>query len=241
MISWLSGPDHEQRTRLMNVLKCGLEVGKDPFLFACSLAIRSHQLLGLRKKARIFVNDGAVLMGGLDVTKLLPEGCVFVQVRKSRRDNLNPDTSISEQFEPIVGPVMVTKHPVMHPGDVRMLLAVDIPELRNHKNVILFSQLGDRPEADKMGGSDLDGDEFAVTWDSRLFLGEWNKCSPDDFGHLASARGRVLHRASIEEDSRLLQIGNSNPMSYDNSAGLPPSMALIRYFLSWVSRRSFKD
>jgi hypothetical protein len=221
MISWLSGPDHEQRTRLMNMLKCGLEVGKDPFLFACSLAIRSHQLLGLRKKARIFVNEGAVLMGGLDVTKLLPEGCIFVQVRKSRRDSLNPDSTASDQFEPIVGPVMVTKHPVMHPGDVRMLLAVDVPELRNHKNVILFSQFGDRPEADKMGGSDLDGDEFAVTWDSRLFFGEWNKCSRDDSERFTSTHGRVLHSANIHEDSRLLQIGNTKPMSYVNSALAP--------------------
>ena len=51
-----------------------------------------------------------------------------------------------------------------------MLQAVDVPELRGHKNNILFSQKGERPEADKMSGSDLDGDQFAVTWDRRLFL-----------------------------------------------------------------------
>ena len=51
-----------------------------------------------------------------------------------------------------------------------MLEAVDIPELRGHKNIILFSQMGKRPEADKMSGSDLDGDQFAITWDPRLFL-----------------------------------------------------------------------
>ena len=45
---------------------------------------------------------------------------------------------------------------------MRMLLAVNIPELRDHKNVILFSQYGERPEADKMSGSDLDGDQFAM-------------------------------------------------------------------------------
>jgi RNA-dependent RNA polymerase len=53
----------------------------------------------------------------------------------------------------------------MHPGDVRMLLAVDIPDLRGHRNCVLFSQRGNRPEAGKMSGSDLDGDEMAVTWD----------------------------------------------------------------------------
>ena len=51
-----------------------------------------------------------------------------------------------------------------------MLEAVAIPELQNMKDVIIFSQHGRRPEADKMSGSDLDGDLFAVTWDERLFL-----------------------------------------------------------------------
>jgi hypothetical protein len=44
-------------------------------------AIRSHHVLGLRKKAGIFVEDGAVLMGGIDETGLVPEGCVFLQAR----------------------------------------------------------------------------------------------------------------------------------------------------------------
>jgi RNA-dependent RNA polymerase len=106
----------------------------------------------------------------------LPEGCVFLQVRKSL---LGDHASIKSNFKPIVGPVMVTKHPVMHPGDVRMLLAVDIPELRRHNNVILFSRKGSRPEADKMAGSDLDGDEFAVTWDPQLFI----KANSDPFDY----------------------------------------------------------
>lgn len=214
MISQLSGPDQEQRARLLNMLKCGLKVDVDPFLFSCCLAIRAHQLLGLRKKARVMVRKGAVVMGGLDVLKVLPEYCVFLQVRKLVPDGVASDMPELDEFEPIVGPVMVTKHPVMHPGDVRMLLAVDVPELRHHKNVILFSQLGGRPEADKMSGSDLDGDEFAVTWESRLFLGEWNKCSRDLSGHFVSGNGRVLHGSNIADDARILQIGNTEPMTY---------------------------
>ena len=41
--------------------------------------------------------------------------------------------------------------------------------------MILFSQCGCRPEADKMAGSDLDGDQFAVCWDNRLFLCDGNR------------------------------------------------------------------
>lgn len=130
--------------------------------------------MGLRKKARIFVEKGVVLIGGMDETGLLPEGCVFVQIRKlgSTPENnpLQEETADNDGFQPLIGQVMVTKHPVMHPGDTRMLHAVDIRELRGHRNVILFSQHGRRPEADKMSGSDLDGDQFAITWDERLFI-----------------------------------------------------------------------
>lgn len=77
-----------------------------------------------------------------------PNGCDF----DIPGDEMRP-------FEVITGPVLIAKHPVVHPGDVRMLLAVDIPELRDHRNVLLLSQHGMRPEADKMAGSDLDGDQ----------------------------------------------------------------------------------
>lgn len=159
--------DMMQKSLLLDIMLSGISPAKDPFLFSCFHAIRSHHIYGLRKKARIFIEKGAVLMGGIDETGLVPEGCVFVQVRKSL---LGDHASTKSGFKPIVGPVMVTKHPVMHPGDARMLLAVDVLELRRHNNVILFSRKGSRPEADKMGGSDLDGDEFAVTWHPRLFI-----------------------------------------------------------------------
>lgn len=58
----------------------------------------------------------------------------------------------------------------MHPGDIRMLTAIDEPKLRGHRNCLLFSRNGFRPQADQMAGSDLDGDECAVCYDERLFL-----------------------------------------------------------------------
>jgi RNA-dependent RNA polymerase len=153
MVRGLGGPDQEQKTILLHMLQSDFfSPERDPFLFSCLLAIRAHHLHSLRKKARIFIEHGAVLLGGVDETGLLEEGCVFIQVAR------NGDFGLPV-YEPRVGPVMVTKHPVMHPGDTRMLLAVDIPALRHLKNVIIFSQKGSRPEADKMSGSDLDGDE----------------------------------------------------------------------------------
>ena len=65
-----------------------------------------------KKKARVYVKDGVVLIGELDETRLVPENCVFLQV------GMAGDTSSRSQdgnrFEVITGDVMATKHPVMH-------------------------------------------------------------------------------------------------------------------------------
>jgi hypothetical protein len=64
--------------------------------------------MNLRKKARVFVEKGAVLIGGIDELGLIPENCCYLQV---------PNHAMSEtnEYEVIKGRVMVTKHPVMHP------------------------------------------------------------------------------------------------------------------------------
>jgi hypothetical protein len=217
MIPRLSGPDSSLSSSLIHMLSCGFSPCNEPFLFSCIHAIRAHHLMTLRKKSRVFVEKGAVLLGGLDETGLVPEGCVFVQIRT---DGVAPERNANindSGFKILTGPVMVTKHPVMHPGDVRMLLAVTIPELREHKNCILFSRQGDRPEADKMAGSDLDGDQFAVTWDERLFQGEWNGCVRQPSGRWRSAQGKSLSMQSntMAEDARVLQMTNHKPMDFD--------------------------
>lgn len=79
-----------------------------------------------------------------------------------------------------------------------MLMAVDIPALRGHKDVLLFSQHGHRPEADKMSGSDLDGDQFAITWDRRLFLR--NTALPMDY-----SPAKKMDESSTVNDVSLLQ------------------------------------
>lgn len=98
MVPKLSGPESGHRSMLMHMLHSGFCPTKEPFLFDCLHSIRSHNLFGLRKKSRIFVDRGAVLVGGLDETGLLPEGCVFCELF---------DASL-EAYAPLVGPVMVT-------------------------------------------------------------------------------------------------------------------------------------
>jgi len=164
LLNNLSGPESSLISTLVHMLNNSSDPRREPFLFSCLHAIRAYHLMNLRQKARIYVPCGSVLIGGIDELGVLREGQVFLQVRRNPRGELDREGS----FERVIGQVMVTKHPVMHPGDTRVLKAVDIPQLIGHKNVILFSKHGLRPEANKMSGSDLDGDQYAVTWDMSL-------------------------------------------------------------------------
>mmetsp|Transcript_47133 Transcript_47133/g.111777 ORF Transcript_47133/g.111777 Transcript_47133/m.111777 type:complete len:627 (+) Transcript_47133:378-2258(+) len=69
------------------------------------------------------------------------------------------------------GEVIVSRSPSYHPGDVRVLEVLELPTEHpalRLRNCILFSTQGARPEADKMGGGDLDGDNYLVIWHPEL-------------------------------------------------------------------------
>ena len=74
------------------------------------------------------------------------------------------------------GPVIVSRSPSYHPGDIRILDAVKPPArekrdrltLDRMKNVIFFATKGLRPDPDKMSGGDLDGDQYLVMWHKTL-------------------------------------------------------------------------
>eukprot|EP01088_Endostelium_zonatum_P009879 TRINITY_DN2320_c0_g1_i2.p1 TRINITY_DN2320_c0_g1~~TRINITY_DN2320_c0_g1_i2.p1 ORF type:complete len:1391 (-),score=125.64 TRINITY_DN2320_c0_g1_i2:617-4789(-) len=64
--------------------------------------------------------------------------------------------------------VIICRNPCYHPGDIRKLWAVDIPEYRHLRECVVFSVQGDRPVADQSSGGDLDGDMFFICWDEEL-------------------------------------------------------------------------
>jgi hypothetical protein len=106
---------------LLRMISLGLFPNDEHFVSDCRHAIRTHHQQNLRKKARIHVrDDGAVLMGGIE-TVFGTRGYIFCQCRKK-------EFQINYQFEPLLGAVVVTKRPAMHPRDVRRLIALDIPQ-----------------------------------------------------------------------------------------------------------------
>lgn len=68
---------------------------------------------------------------------------------------------------------MVTKNPCSHPGDIRLLKAVNKEDprydaLSHYVNVIVFPTTGARPEQHKMSGGDIDGDVYMALWDELI-------------------------------------------------------------------------
>ena len=120
----------------------GIDFQKDTFLRHVVQLAALVQLRDMKYRARIPVEKGATLYGIADETGYLKEGEVYISTRKP--DNTRDD---------LIGPVIVTRAPARHPGDVQVVNAVRYP---NH----LPSQLS---------GGDLDGDLFQVIYDKSLW------------------------------------------------------------------------
>jgi RNA-dependent RNA polymerase len=150
--------------------KSGIPFLSEPIFRQIVDCVIHHRINELRLKARIKIpmNCGRTVFGVLDETNTLNYGEVFVRLSHIDEDGMPEDECFILKDE-----IMVTKFPCLHPGDVRKFEAVDIPELHHIKDCIVFPAKGQRPHPNEMAGSDLDGDEYAIVWNSDLiFKGE---------------------------------------------------------------------
>lgn len=95
----------------------------------------------------------------------LPE--IFIQV---------PDPDAKGGYTVIEDICLLTRSPTLHPGDIRVVRAVDVPGLHHLKDCVVLPQTGDRDLANMCSGGDLDGDEYIVSWDPSLIphKSKWN-------------------------------------------------------------------
>jgi hypothetical protein len=136
----------------------GVDYHKDKFLRSVVEALVLRELRLLKHKARIPVRTGITLFGIMDETGFLQENEVYVTY----------DT-MGDRFDepPGPGPLVVTRSPALHPGDIQVACNVIPPPgnpLRELSNVIIFSQHGQRDLPSQLSGGDLDGDIFNVIW-----------------------------------------------------------------------------
>ncbi|KAI9488695.1 RNA dependent RNA polymerase-domain-containing protein [Zychaea mexicana] len=143
---------------MAKIVEAGFLQRRDPYIKNLLEAFRVARLKEARKKARIPVIKGVFLMGVLDETNTLQENQIFCKFI---------DGDYNEQT--LTGECLVYRSPSLHPGDVRMLKAVDIPQLRDLCNVVVFPAQGERDIPSMCSGGDLDGDCYSVIWDKRLF------------------------------------------------------------------------
>ncbi|KAD2804274.1 hypothetical protein E3N88_37651 [Mikania micrantha] len=160
-----------ENTNIMKgMLSCGYKPDAEPFLSMMLQVFRATKLLELRTKTRIFVPQGRIMMGCLDETRTLEYGQVFVQFSSAGRGPLGDDYSGtgSCKSQIVRGDVVVSRNPCLHPGDVRVLKAVNVPALHHMVDCVVFPQKGKRPHPYECSGGDLDGDIYFVCWDPDL-------------------------------------------------------------------------
>jgi RNA-dependent RNA polymerase len=143
---------------------------------------RAWSIKLLKEKAKIIVEKGAFLLGVTDETGTL-RGHAKSTARAGSPVNVNelpqvfiqvPDKTKKGGYVVIDGPCLVGRNPSLFPGDIRMVQAVNVPTLHHLRDVIVFSQLGDRDVPSMCSGGDLDGDDFFCIWDKALTPTEWN-------------------------------------------------------------------
>lgn len=125
--------------------------------------IVSNILNELNTKSKILIGQGRGAMGVLDELGILEEDQIFCMFQKTENENMENLKDYGSYIVPNCH-VLVAKNPVMHPGDIRMVKCVDVPQLHYLKNVVVFSKKGHRPIFNQCSGSDLDGDIFLVLW-----------------------------------------------------------------------------
>lgn len=125
----------------------------DPFMLQVLRGCYLSAILDLCERMHIPVQNGVLLVGVADPTDSLQPAEVF----------------ISCKGQIIEGAVIVYRNPASHPGDIRKVQAVNVPNLAYLEDVIVFSVraegVGAQPQFAKCSGGDLDGDLYAVLFD----------------------------------------------------------------------------
>ncbi|KAK7693714.1 hypothetical protein QCA50_003286 [Cerrena zonata] len=145
---------------MLSLEKLGIHDLMDDAFYRCMMDFAVIDILrDLKHRARIPVKDAWIVVGVADVHGYLEEGEVFIYV-------ISGDDEPPVYFE---GPTLITRSPVIHPGDVQVAHAIGRPPpgspfaRETLRNCVVFSTKGTRPLSSYLGGGDLDGDEYYVT------------------------------------------------------------------------------
>jgi RNA-dependent RNA polymerase len=174
---------NEMTLTISQMVSDGFLASKEPFLTSLLSLWKAWQIKYLKEKAKIVIDGGACVLGVMDETATLKG---FLQknadnLATSYKDMMDalPEIFIQiyradeKRYRVIEGVCLLARNPSLHPGDIRVVRAVDKPELSDLKDVVVLPQLGDRDIASMCSGGDLDGDDYLVIWDEDLIPYDW--------------------------------------------------------------------
>src|SRR3569833_3141827 len=139
------------------------------FLRCVVEAVVLRELRLVKLKARIPVDRGITLFGIMDETGFLEHDQVYTTfdpaavTRGGLRSRRSPP--------PSGHPVLVTRSPALHPGDIQRATNKLPPNghpLRELVNCLVFSSKGVRDLPSQLSGGVLDGDIYYVIWDAAV-------------------------------------------------------------------------
>ncbi|ROV93253.1 hypothetical protein VPNG_09550 [Cytospora leucostoma] len=202
--------DENQITLVMAEMVDTFMDTKEPFLWTLLELWKFWIFRNLKYKAAISVKQSAMVYGVVDEVGVLRGHDKHTEGRGYNRvDNLPQiflqvpieawDGSLTTNYKAVTGLCVVGRNPSLHAGDVRVVQAVDVPELRHLKNVVVFPQKGDRDIPSMCSGGDLDGDDYFVFWDKRLIPTEWDHPPMDHDANSGIAMVDSTKDVSIED------------------------------------------
>jgi hypothetical protein len=196
----------------------GISFQADRFLTDIVEVAAMSALRSLKYRARIPIEKGHALYGIMDETSFLKEGEVYI-VTEDLDDIGHRNRNI------VLGDrVVVTRAPALHPGDVQIVTAVNVPEdspLRALHNGIVFSQQGARDLPSQLSGGDLDGDLFHIIYDERLIPdftsppADYTAAVPRDLGRPVEVNDIAEFFIEFMNMDRLGQISNIHKIRAD--------------------------
>ncbi len=177
---------NQMTTNLASLVLEGFMRTKEPFVTSLLQLWRAWSIKYLKSHAKIVVEKGAFLLGCVDETATLKGHFNQSQVeleQASQQQKIETlpeifvrvsDPEIKGRYVVIEGICLLARNPSLHPGDIRIVRAVNVPALHHLRDVVVLPQTGDRDLASMCSGGDLDGDDYLVIWDEDLIPTEWN-------------------------------------------------------------------
>ena len=164
VLSLVHYPEWNKMLQKMN--SCGINKTNDRLIKAIIDSNLDILYNDIKKKARIYIEQSAYVIGIMDEYDILEYGQAYLHIK---RDNL--DLILDKDCT-------VAKCPCLHPGDIRVLKFKKYREgdestkkyevFNRYENVIIFPSKGKRPHPDECSGSDLDGDNYFIFYDDDL-------------------------------------------------------------------------